>query len=77
MPDLRIQIRQDHWMATVSKSQLFINKNWNKAKRKLIIDPVTSNLDNKIRKIDLDNKRLQLELELLQDKYQNLNNGIV
>jgi hypothetical protein len=44
--------------------------------QKHVLDPVTSNLDNKIKKIDLDNKRLQLELELLQDKYQNLNNGI-
>ena len=41
----------------------------------MLLDPLAIDLDNKIRKVDLDNKRLQAELELLQDKYKNLNNG--
>jgi hypothetical protein len=38
-------------------------------------DPVTLELDNKIRKVDMENKRLQAELELLQEKYETLSNG--
>jgi hypothetical protein len=42
----------------------------------LKLDPVTFELDNKIRKVDLENRRLQAELELLQEKYETLSNGL-
>lgn len=38
-------------------------------------DPVTLELDSKIRKVDMENKRLQAELELLQEKYETLSNS--
>jgi hypothetical protein len=38
-------------------------------------DPITMELDQKIRKVDLDNRRLTAELADLQEKYQSLSSG--
>lgn len=38
-------------------------------------DSVAFELENKIRKVDLDNQRLQNEIENLQEKYDSITNG--
>jgi len=42
----------------------------------LLEDPLTLELDKKIRKVDNDNKRLTAELADLYERYQSLSSGI-